>query len=85
MPFEWDQHNLRKIEAHGLTAEEVEAVIVDLASTTLEQDREMQVETRWETVGRCAGKRIVAVWTVRGGDVIRVVTAWIESRERKRR
>ena len=83
MSFEWDQHNRSKVEAHELTPEEVEHVIVDLASTTVPQERDAHLELRWETVGRYAGKRIVAVWTVRSENTIRVVTAWIESRERK--
>jgi uncharacterized DUF497 family protein len=83
MPFEWDQHNRRKVEAHGLTPEEVEHVILDLASKSGPQKRAEGAEPRWQTVGHFADKRIVAIWTLRGGNDIRVVTAWPESRERK--
>jgi uncharacterized DUF497 family protein len=80
MPFEWDQYNLAKIAAHGLTQPEVEAVLAD-PEKTIEQSCEE--EPRWLTEGHAAGKRIIVIWTVRG-EAVRPVTAWAESRARKR-
>jgi uncharacterized DUF497 family protein len=80
MEFEWDQHNRGKVEAHGLIPEEVEAVLAD-PEKTIEQSCEE--EPRWLTEGHLDGKRIIVIWTVRG-EAIRPVTAWPESRSRRR-
>jgi uncharacterized DUF497 family protein len=80
MQFEWDQHNLAKIAAHGLSASEVEAVLAD-SEKIIEQPG--GIEPRWLTEGSVAGKRIIVIWTVRG-EATRPVTAWPESRSRKR-
>ena len=83
MTFEWERYNLAKIAAHSLTLNAVEAVISDPASITIEQQREADEESRNLTVGYVAGKRIAAVWTLRG-EIVRPITAWPESRARKR-
>jgi uncharacterized DUF497 family protein len=83
MTFEWDRHNLSKIEARSFTAQTVEAILSDPNAETVQQEREPGKEPRWLTVGYHDGRRVVVVWTVRG-EVIRIVTAWHESRPRKR-
>jgi uncharacterized DUF497 family protein len=80
MPFEWDQHNLGKIAAHGVTVAEVEAILADPEKTVAQPCEE---EPRWLTEGHAAGKRIVVIWTVRG-EATRPITAWPESRPRRR-
>jgi len=80
MPFEWDQHNRRKVEAHGLTPEEVEAVLANPEKIIEQPGGE---EPRWLAEGHAAGKRIIVIWTARG-EAIRPVTAWPESRSRAR-
>jgi uncharacterized DUF497 family protein len=72
------------VEAHGVRPQDVEQVIADPASTTIPQNREANTEPRWKTIGKAAGKRIIAIWTTRGDLIVRPVTAWFESRPRKR-
>jgi uncharacterized DUF497 family protein len=81
MLFEWDRYNLAKIAAHGLTAPEVEAVFDDPELEITEQPH--PEELRFRAIAHAGSKRIAVIWTPRG-DAIRPVTAWPESRPRKR-
>ncbi|MCZ2150675.1 MAG: BrnT family toxin [Bryobacterales bacterium] len=72
--FEWDQHNLRKIKVHRVTASEVEEALSANPILIYEQDADGEV--RYVYYGGTIRQRLLAVvFTERGGK-IRVITAY---------
>lgn len=72
--FDWDKHNLRKIRAHRIEAEEVERTLSNAPIPVYEQD--VDGETRYIYYGETDAGRLLAVVLVERGEKIRVVTAY---------
>ena len=77
--FEWDEANSSHIARHQVTPEEAEQVLsndpFDLSYETA------GTEERWTVIGHTDnGRVLLVVWTLRGDDVVRVVTAREASR-----
>jgi uncharacterized DUF497 family protein len=72
--FDWDASNLRKIRAHRIKAEEVEAALAREPIAVYEQD--VDGEARYVYYGETAAGRLLAVVLVERGEKIRVVTAY---------
>lgn len=75
MRYEWDetkrQENLRK---HGVDFADAVAVLEDPFNVTLEDDNEH--EARYITLGASAiGNVLYVVWTERGSDIVRIISA----------
>jgi len=72
--FEWDEHNLRKIRAHGIRREEAEQALGNNPVLAYEQtvDGEIRFMYYSETD---AGRLLATVHTERGSG-LRVVTAY---------
>lgn len=72
--FDWDEQNIRHLEAHRVSPEEFEQVIVNDPL-----DLEYQVEggeERYRALGITDNGRIlIVVWTIRN-DKVRAVTAY---------
>jgi uncharacterized DUF497 family protein len=69
--FEWDEHNLRKIRAHGIRREEAEQAIANDPISVYEQD----VARAMYYAETNAGRLLAVVATMREGEV-RVVTGY---------
>jgi len=72
--FDWDEANISHIHRHQVTLEEAEQALrndpFDLHYDTIEG------EERWTVIGHTDNLRVLlVVWTLRGEDVVRVVTA----------
>jgi len=72
--FEWDAGNVSHLARHTVTPEEAEQALrsdpFDLAYEIVEG------EERWTSIGHTDSLRVLLlVWTLRGEDVVRVVTA----------
>jgi hypothetical protein len=72
--FEWDTGNVSHIVRHKVTPEEAEQVLrndpFDLAYEMVEG------EERWTSIGHTDSLRVLLlVWTLRGEEIVRVVTA----------
>ncbi len=72
--FDWDESNIRHIARHQVTPEEAEQVLRNdpfyLSYETVSG------EERWTVIGHTDNVRVLlVVWTLRGDDVVRVVTA----------
>ncbi len=80
--FEWDRHNLKKIKAHGINAEEVEQALS--ISPVLIYEQDAQAESRYVYYGETAGLRLLAVVLTERNDKIRVITAYDLDASQKR-
>lgn len=74
MRFDWDEANVRHIARHGVKPDEAEQVLrndpFDLNYDVVDG------EERWTSIGHSDGFRVLlVVWTIRGDDLVRVVTA----------
>lgn len=74
MRFDWEAGNLSHIASHGVTQIEAEQVLLndpfDLKYEVVKG------EERWTSIGHTGGFRVLlVVWTLRGGDIVRAVTA----------
>ena len=72
--FEWDAANVSHIARHQVTPEEAEQALLnepfDLGYEIVDG------EERWTSIGHTDSLRVLLlVWTLRGEDVVRVVTA----------
>jgi uncharacterized DUF497 family protein len=72
--FEWDQSNLRKIQAHNIKQEEAEHALVNGPILVYSQD--VEGEFRFVYYGETKEKRLIAIVLTERGDKIRVVTAY---------
>ena len=72
--FDWDQHNLRKIKAHRITAVEVEQALS--ASPILIYGQDADGESRHVYYGETARLRLLAVVLTERKGRIRVITAY---------
>ena len=71
--FEWDAANVSHIARHKVTQQEAEQALrnepFDLAYETAGE------EERWTSIGHTDSLRVLlVVWTLRGGEVVRVIT-----------
>ena len=74
LKFEWDAANVTHIARHKVTPKEAEEALLndpfDLGYEIVDG------EERWTSVGHTDNRRVLLlVWTLRGEDVVRVVTA----------
>lgn len=72
--FEWDQHNLKKITAHRVTAVEVEQALSICPILIYEQNADG--EARYVYYGETARLRMLAVVLTERDSRIRVITAY---------
>lgn len=74
MRFEWDAANVSHIARHKATPEETEqALLNDPFDLGFEIRRG---EERWTSIGHTDELRVlVVIWTLRGEEVVRVITA----------
>jgi uncharacterized DUF497 family protein len=72
--FDWDQHNLRKIKAHRVTAAEVEEALS--ITPVLIYDQDADGEVRYVYYGETASLRMLAVVLTERRGRIRVITAY---------
>ena len=84
--FEWDppkaEANLR---THGVGFAEAVTVLEDDLALTRE-DPDATDESRFVTLGLSSwGNLLVAVYTYRGGDVIRLISAWKANQRQRMR
>jgi uncharacterized DUF497 family protein len=81
--FEWDEHNLRKIRAHGIRREEAEQALANHPMLAYEQV--VDGEIRFMYYSETGAGRLLAVIHTERGDALRVVTAYDLSASQKRR
>jgi uncharacterized DUF497 family protein len=80
--FDWDDSNLRKIRAHRIKADEVEAALSNGPILIYEQD--VEGEVRYVYYGETDSGRLLAVVLIERGEKIRVVTAYdLDSGQKK--
>jgi len=72
--FDWDKHDLRKIRAHRIRAEEVERALSNDPIPVYQQD--VDGEMRYVYYGETDARRLLAVALVERGEKIRVATAY---------
>ena len=72
--FDWDRSNLKKIRAHGLTAEEVEQALSRDPILIYEQDAIS--EQRFVYYGETDRARLLAIVVTEREKKIRVITAY---------
>ncbi|HEX3743365.1 MAG TPA: BrnT family toxin [Bryobacteraceae bacterium] len=72
--FDWDESNLRKIRAHRIKRDEVEAALS--AAPILIYEQEVRGEARYVYYGETVAGRLLAVVLTERGEKIRVVTAY---------
>ena len=76
MRFDWDDakaaSNLRK---HGVAFEDAARVFLDDARIEGYDGREDYGEDRWISIGQVAGMLLCVVYTVRLGEIIRIISA----------
>jgi uncharacterized DUF497 family protein len=80
--FDWDENNLRKIRAHRIKPDEVEAALSNNPILLYEQD--VQGEVRFVYYGETDSGRLLAIVLVERSDRIRVVTAYTLDAGQKR-
>lgn len=86
MRVEWDPHkakaNLRK---HGVGFSDAATVLTDDWALTRE-DPDHPAEQRFVTLGMSAtGELLVVVYTQRGSEVLRIISAWRANRPQRKR
>ncbi|MGH9654518.1 MAG: BrnT family toxin [Bryobacteraceae bacterium] len=72
--FDWDEHNLGKIRAHGIKQSEVEQALSN--DPILIYGQVVQQETRYVYYGESDLGRLLAVVVTERKEKIRVVTAY---------
>jgi uncharacterized DUF497 family protein len=72
--FDWDQHNLKKIKAHGVKAAEVELALSREPILIYEQHADGEV--RYVYYGATERGRLLAIIVTERGGKIRVITAY---------
>jgi uncharacterized protein len=80
--FDWDRHNLKKIQAHGVQAAEVEQALAISPILIYEQDA--NGESRYVYYGETASLRLLAVVLTERKGKIRVITAYELDASQKR-
>lgn len=73
--FDWDEHNVPKVEAHGVRTEEAEQVLLDPDRVVVPGKRADLGEARFVAIGRTNGGRLLGVVFVRRSRGVRVITA----------
>jgi uncharacterized DUF497 family protein len=83
MQFEWDdQKRLSNIQKHDIDFADAVSVLDDTAALT-HQDLESE-EVRFVTLGfNAIGRLLVVVYTWRGEDVIRIISARLATRSER--
>ena len=84
MRFEWDPVKARaNVHTHGVTFAEAVTVLEDDFGLTRD-DPTIAEEPRFVTLGLSnQGNLLVVVYTYRGPDVVRVISAWRASRRQR--
>jgi uncharacterized protein len=72
--FNWDRHNLKKIQAHRIRVEEVELALSRDPILIYEQD--VDSEARFVYYGETDQGRLLAIVVTERNDCIRVITAY---------
>lgn len=72
--FNWDRNNLHKIQAHRITSEEAQEVLLNNAILIYEQD--IEGEPRFVYYGETNTGRLLAVIVTERGEKVRIVTAY---------
>jgi uncharacterized DUF497 family protein len=80
--FEWDEHNLRKIRAHGIRREEAEQALTN--NPILAYEQIIEGEIRFMYYSETDAGRVLALIHTERGDELRVVTAYELSAAQKR-
>ncbi len=80
--FDWDRHNLRKIKAHKISADEIEQALAINPMLVYEQDAEG--EPRFVYYGETSRLRPLAVVLTERNGAIRVITAYELDASQKR-
>ncbi|MFY9260044.1 MAG: BrnT family toxin [Gallionella sp.] len=86
MDFDWDKFKAdnNKIK-HGVSFELAARVFLDSSRIEAYDDRESYGEDRWVTIGAVSQAVLYVVYTVRDGDIIRIISARkANERERKK-
>lgn len=73
--FDWDEHNIPKVEAHRVGIDEAEQVLRDPDRVVIPGKRADQGEARFVAIGRTNRGRLLGVVFVRRNRGIRVITA----------
>jgi hypothetical protein len=75
--FDWDDGNTRKIlQRHGVQPGECEQAFVSAPLLVVADPRHSPDEERWRALGETlGGRRVLLVFTIRRGSLIRVITA----------
>jgi uncharacterized DUF497 family protein len=72
--FDWDRHNLKKIQGHRITVEEVEQALSRDPILIYEQD--VEGEARFVYYGETDPGRLLAIVLTERDERIRVITAY---------
>lgn len=77
MDLEWDDDKAAKnVKKHGIAFEDAALVFLDLGRIeTFDGRASISGEDRWATIGRVQFAVLYVVYTVRIGDVIRLISA----------
>ena len=81
--FEWDEHNLKKIRRHRVSAEEVMEALT--GRPMYQYPQLVEGERRELYYGETARGRLIAVAVTIRGEQMRVITAYDLGAEQKRR
>jgi len=83
MQFEWDENKrLANIEKHGIDFIRAQRIFDDVH---LSADLPYESEPRWVAIGLMDGREIAVIYTMRGKDTIRLISARrARDNERKR-
>ena len=80
--FEWDRHNLGKIQRHEISREEAEQALLNDPIPILEQ--EVEGELRYVYYGETSAGRLLAAVATERGHRLRIVTAYeLNSKQRR--
>jgi hypothetical protein len=71
--FEWDQDNLRKIQAQQIEQEEIEQALHNNPIPVLEQD--VEGDFSYVYYGETNSGRVLSVVVIESGETVRVLTA----------
>ncbi|MDR1709924.1 MAG: BrnT family toxin [Candidatus Accumulibacter sp.] len=76
MELEWDAAKaVRNLKKHGVAFEDAEHVFHDDERIETYDRREDYGEDRWATIGRASSALLYVVYTVRDGEIIRIISA----------
>jgi uncharacterized DUF497 family protein len=82
MRFDWNRHNLAKIQAHGISRQEVEEALRGRHAKTRVEVR--NDEKRYTATGKTKQGRALEIIITRRKGKIRVISAWESRKVRKR-